>query len=73
MRSQDEVVAICTLPDVRCRIALDVIAAGKHVLLEKPPFSTLGEFRLVRLAAERAANASSDDAACCRGQVAAKP
>jgi D-galactose 1-dehydrogenase len=49
-----EAVAICTPPDVRCRIALDAIAAGKHVLLEKPPFSTLGEFRRVRLAAERA-------------------
>jgi D-galactose 1-dehydrogenase len=49
-----EAVAICTPPDVRGRIALDVIAAGKHVLLEKPPFSTLGAFRQVRLAAERA-------------------
>jgi D-galactose 1-dehydrogenase len=49
-----EAVAICTPPDVRCRIALDVIAAGKHVLLEKTPFSTLGEFRRVRLAAGRA-------------------
>jgi len=49
-----EAVAICTPPDVRCRIALDAIAAGKHVLLEKPPFSTLGEFRLVRRAAEHA-------------------
>jgi D-galactose 1-dehydrogenase len=49
-----EAVAICTPPDVRCRIALDAIAAGKHVLLEKPPFSTLGEFRRVRLAAGRA-------------------
>jgi D-galactose 1-dehydrogenase/L-arabinose 1- dehydrogenase len=49
-----DAVAICTPPDVRCRIALDAIAAGKHVLLEKPPFSTLAEFRRVRLAAERA-------------------
>ena len=49
-----EAVAICTPPDVRCRIALDAIAAGKHVLLEKPPFPTLGELRLVREAAERA-------------------
>ena len=46
-----EAVAICTPPDIRCRIALDAIAAGKHVLLEKPPFSTLGEFRRVREAA----------------------
>jgi len=49
-----EAVAICTPPDVRCRIALDAIAAGKHVLLEKPPFPTLGELRLVRGAAKRA-------------------
>jgi len=49
-----EAVAICTPPDVRCAIALDAIAAGKHVLLEKPPFATLAEFRLVRLAAARA-------------------
>jgi D-galactose 1-dehydrogenase len=49
-----EAVAICTPPDQRCRVALDAIAAGKHVLLEKPPFSTLGEFRLVRLAAGQA-------------------
>jgi len=49
-----DAVAICTPPDVRCRVALDAIAAGKHVLLEKPPFPTLGELRLVREAAERA-------------------
>lgn len=49
-----EAVAICTPPDVHGRIALDAIAAGKHVLLEKPPFSTLGAFRQVRRAAERA-------------------
>jgi len=49
-----EAVAICTPPDVRYRIAMDAIAAGKHVLLEKPPFSTLGEFRLVQRAAEKA-------------------
>jgi len=49
-----EAVAICTPPDVRCRIALDAIAAGKHVLLEKSPFATLGAFRRVRLEAERA-------------------
>jgi D-galactose 1-dehydrogenase len=49
-----EAVAICTPPDVRCAIALDAIAAGKHVLLEKPPFATLGAFRRVRQAAGRA-------------------
>jgi D-galactose 1-dehydrogenase len=49
-----EAVAICTPPGVRQRIALDVIAAGKHVLLEKPPCSTLGELRVVQRAAKRA-------------------
>ena len=49
-----EAVVIATPPDIRCRIALDAIAAGKHVLLEKPPFATLAEFRLVRQAAARA-------------------
>jgi D-galactose 1-dehydrogenase len=49
-----QTVVICTPPDIRWRIALDAIAAGKHVLLEKPPFSTLGDFRRIRLAAERA-------------------
>jgi len=32
-----EAVAICTPPGVRGQIALDAIAAGKHVMLEKPP------------------------------------
>ena len=49
-----ESVAICTPPGVRCRIALDAIAAGKHVLLEKPPCATLGELRLLQRAAESA-------------------
>ena len=49
-----EAVAICTPPAVRCRVALDAIAAGKHVMLEKPPCSTLGELRVVREAAGRA-------------------
>jgi D-galactose 1-dehydrogenase len=49
-----DAVAICTPPAVRCEISLDVIAANKHVLLEKPPFATLGEMRRVRIAAEQA-------------------
>ena len=48
-----EAVAICTPPEGRSAIALDAIAAGKHVLLEKPPFATLAEYRLVRQAARR--------------------
>jgi predicted dehydrogenase len=49
-----EAVVVCTPPDLHCRVALDAIAAGKHVLLEKPPCSTLGEFRRVCDAAGRA-------------------
>lgn len=49
-----EAVAICTPPEGRSAIALNAIAAGKHVLLEKPPFATLAEFRLVRQVAQRA-------------------
>ncbi len=38
-----EAVAICTPPQVRHDIAHDCLAAGKHVLLEKPPAATLSE------------------------------
>ena len=44
-----ESVAICTPPNVRYEIARAAIDAGKHVLLEKPPFPTTLE--LVDLAA----------------------
>lgn len=44
-----DAVAICTPPQVRHAIARDVLMAGKHALLEKPPASTLSE--LVDLAA----------------------
>jgi D-galactose 1-dehydrogenase len=40
-----DAVAICTPPQVRHRIARDALAAGKHVLLEKPPTATLSELR----------------------------
>jgi len=46
-----DVVAICTPPSVRHRIARDAIIAGKHVLLEKPPTQTVAElFDLASLA-----------------------
>ena len=35
-----DAVAICTPPSVRHAIALEALAAGKHVLLEKPPAPT---------------------------------
>ena len=40
---QVDVVAICTPPSARFRIAMDALAHGKHVLLEKPPTTTLAE------------------------------
>ena len=40
-----EVVAICTPPNVRHRLAREAIDAGKHVLLEKPAAPTLAEIR----------------------------
>src|SRR5215208_4967207 len=38
-----DAVAICTPPQVRHVIAREALAAGKHVLLEKPPAATLSE------------------------------
>ncbi|KAA2241040.1 Gfo/Idh/MocA family protein [Salinarimonas soli] len=38
-----DAVAICTPPNVRHAIARDALAAGKHVMLEKPPAATLSE------------------------------
>ncbi len=38
-----DAVAICTPPQVRHAIARDALAAGKHVMLEKPPAATLSE------------------------------
>jgi D-galactose 1-dehydrogenase len=38
-----DAVAICTPPQVRTAIAREAIAAGLHVLLEKPPAATLSE------------------------------
>lgn len=38
-----DAVAICTPPQVRHRIAKEALAAGKHVMLEKPPAATLRE------------------------------
>jgi D-galactose 1-dehydrogenase len=47
-----DAVAVCTPPGARYQVARDALEAGKHVLLEKPPASTLGEVAdLERLAA----------------------
>src|SRR4051812_15507326 len=38
-----EAVAICTPPSVRHAIAREALAAGKHIMLEKPPAATVAE------------------------------
>src|SRR6266508_2310647 len=48
-----DAVAICTPPGVRHRIAKEALAAGKHVLLEKPPTPTLSELFDLAADAER--------------------
>ncbi|GAB2846399.1 Gfo/Idh/MocA family oxidoreductase [Pseudoduganella ginsengisoli] len=40
--------AICTPPQVRHRLAMEALAAGRHVFLEKPPAATLGEAESLR-------------------------
>ncbi len=47
-------VALCTPPSVRLEMALKAIAAGRDLLLEKPPAATLGEIETI-IAAARAA------------------
>ncbi|HEY0270183.1 MAG TPA: Gfo/Idh/MocA family oxidoreductase, partial [Sphingomonas sp.] len=46
-----DAVAICTPPQVRTAIALEAIAAGLHVLLEKPPAATLSDVAAIEAAA----------------------
>lgn len=43
-----EALAICTPPQVRHRIAKEALATGRHVFLEKPPATTLGEAEALR-------------------------
>jgi D-galactose 1-dehydrogenase len=38
-----DAVALCTPPQARARLAATALAAGKHVLLEKPPGATVAE------------------------------
>jgi D-galactose 1-dehydrogenase len=49
-----DAVAICTPPQVRHAIAREALAAGKHVMLEKPPAATLSELADLKAAAETA-------------------
>ncbi|MCA3256323.1 MAG: Gfo/Idh/MocA family oxidoreductase [Alphaproteobacteria bacterium] len=46
-----DAVAICTPPGPRTAIALDCLAAGKAVMLEKPPAATLSELARIEAAA----------------------
>jgi D-galactose 1-dehydrogenase len=47
------IVAICTPPGVRHQMAREAIDAGRHVLLEKPPATTISEFDDLRAHAAR--------------------
>jgi D-galactose 1-dehydrogenase len=47
-----DAVAICTPPAVRHAIAREALAAGKHVLLEKPPTPTLAELSHLKSTAQ---------------------
>lgn len=49
-----DAVAICTPPRVRYAIAREALAAGLHVLLEKPPTATLGEIEHLESLARKA-------------------
>jgi D-galactose 1-dehydrogenase len=49
-----DAVALCTPPQVRHQLAARAIAAGLHVLLEKPPGATLSEVDALAAQAERA-------------------
>lgn len=49
-----DAVSLCTPPQIRHDIAQAAIAAGKHVLLEKPPAANLSEVAALDVAAQRA-------------------
>ncbi|PWU53161.1 dehydrogenase [Micromonospora globispora] len=49
-----DVVDICTPGDSHCEIAIAALAAGKHVLCEKPLANTVEEARVMAVAAARA-------------------
>ncbi|MGD9904183.1 MAG: Gfo/Idh/MocA family protein [Vicinamibacterales bacterium] len=49
-----DAVALCTPPQVRHGLAMRAIAAGLHVLLEKPPGATVSEVEALLAAARRA-------------------
>jgi D-galactose 1-dehydrogenase len=47
-----DAVAVCTPPQVRHAVARAMLAAGKHILLEKPPAATLSELHDLTMFAE---------------------
>lgn len=47
-----DAIAICTPPQVRYAIARQALSAGKHVLLEKPPATTISELVDLRVYAK---------------------
>ncbi len=49
-----DAVSVCTPPQMRHEIAQTAIAAGKHVLLEKPPAANLSEVAALEAAARQA-------------------
>jgi D-galactose 1-dehydrogenase len=49
-----DAVALCTPPQVRSSLAAMALAAGKHVLLEKPPGATIAELSPLLTAAHAA-------------------
>ena len=40
-------IALCTPPDIRLEMSLKAIAAGRDLLIEKPPAATLGEIETI--------------------------
>ena len=48
-----EAVALCTPPQPRYPLAVEALGRGKHVLLEKPPASTLSEVEDLKVIGER--------------------
>ncbi|HEX8234253.1 MAG TPA: Gfo/Idh/MocA family oxidoreductase [Caulobacteraceae bacterium] len=48
-----DAVALCTPPQVRYGLAVEALSRGKHVLLEKPPASTLSEIEDLKAIGER--------------------
>lgn len=49
-----DAVVLCTPPAVRADLALRALAAGKHVMLEKPPAAALSQVEAMRHAAQQA-------------------